>query len=301
MGDFSVPTARWLPMSNGRVMVQTSGGLMKNMAALFGVVLLPIGAPAPAQTGARAEILILGTYHMANPGRDVFNTRADDMLAPQRQQQIAQLVEVLKRFRPTKIAIEADATGQRAGREYADYVAGKYQLTRNEIDQIGYRLAKELGHRAIYPVDVDGDFPLLRVINYAKANGRAAQFESVQAATGRMVQEQNDFLRSHTVLEMLEYMNSDTNAARAMAGYFALVPFGEPWEYAGPDLLAAWYQRNIRIYRNIRALVESPSERVLVIYGAGHLSWLRQDVENDATVQLRKLSDLTRVAAEGHR
>jgi len=40
------------------------------------------------------------------------------------------------------------------------------------------------------------------------------------------------------------------------------------------------------------ALVESPNDRLLVIYGAGHLGWLRQDVDNDASVKLKKLSDL---------
>jgi len=75
--------------------------------------------------------------------------------------------------------------------------------------------------------------------------------------------------------------------------YFAIARYGEPYEYAGPDLLAVWYQRNIRIYRNIVALIDSPGERILVIYGAGHLGWLRQDVANDPSVRLRKLAELT--------
>ena len=131
-----------------------------------------------------------------------------------------------------------------------------------------------------------------RVINYAKANGRMENFAAIGARTGARVKAEDDFLRSHTVLETLQYMNSDSMVARAVAEYFAFVPYGEPWEYAGSDLLASWYQRKIRIYRNIVALAESPSDRILVIYGAGHLGWLRQDVANDATVKLRKLSDL---------
>jgi uncharacterized protein DUF5694 len=66
-------------------------------------------------------------------------------------------------------------------REYSDYLVGKYALTRNEIDQIGYRLAKELGHRSIFSVDVDGDFPYLRVVNYAKANGLKWKFDALAA------------------------------------------------------------------------------------------------------------------------
>jgi hypothetical protein len=255
--------------------------------------LLAIPKISWSQSDARPEILVLGTYHMGNPGHDIHNMQADDVLSAKRQAEIGQLIEVLKRFHPTKIAIESDVGGQRATHEYADYLAGKYTLVRNEIDQIGYRLAKELGHRAIYPVDVDGDFPWQRVVNYAKANGVTEKFEAINAGWGTMVKEQGDFLGSHTVLETLEFMNSDSRPARDMALYFAVVRYGDPYDYAGSDLLAAWYQRNIRIYRNILALIDSPSEKILVIYGSGHLGWLRQNIGNDASVRLRKLGDFT--------
>src|SRR4051812_24717505 len=120
----------------------------------------PAGSSVEA---ARAEVLVLGVYHMANPGHDLFNTNADDVLAPKRQQEIAELMEVLKRFRPTKVAIEVDPWNDRITKEYSDYLSGKYTLTRNEIDQIGYRLAKELGQQKVYAVDADGDFPWQRV------------------------------------------------------------------------------------------------------------------------------------------
>jgi len=248
---------------------------------------------ACAQNDARPEILILGTYHMANPGHDMYNMRADDVLAPRRQQEIAQLVEVLKKFHPTKIAIEAEAGSEKVTKQYTDYLAGKYALTRNEDDQIGYRLAKELGHKTIYPVDEEGDFPYQRVLNYAKANDRAKEMVAVSAKWGAVAKQQDEFLKSHTILETLAFMNADAKVKQDVATYFELVAFGEPGEYAGPDLLAAWYQRNIRIYCNIRKLVESPNERVLVIYGAGHLGWLQQDVANDASVKLRKLAEFT--------
>lgn len=264
---------------------------MKKIFLWLGV--LAISVASWAQADAPPEILVLGTYHMSNPGHDIYNMQADDVLTTKRQQEIAQLIEVLKKFHPTKIAIEADTGSQRVAREYADYLAGKYTLSRNETNQIGYRLAKELGHKSVYPIDVDGEFPMQRVINYAKANGRAEKLDAMMAGWGSLVKEQGDFLRSHTVLETLQYMNSDSRAAKDMALYYAIVPYGEPGEYAGPDLLAAWYQRNVRIYNNIVKLIESPNDRILVIYGAGHLGWLQQDIANDAAVKLRKLADLT--------
>lgn len=55
---------------------------------------------------------------MANPGHDIHNMRADDVLSPKRQQEIAQLIEVLKQFHPTKIAIEADVGSQRVAQAW---------------------------------------------------------------------------------------------------------------------------------------------------------------------------------------
>src|SRR5438874_11537044 len=160
------------------------------------VLALALGAAFPAASQqspapARAEVLVLGVYHMANPGHDIVNMQADDVLAPKRQAEIAQLGEVLKNFHPTKIAIEADPYSQRVSREYSDYLAGKYTLSRNEIDQIGYRLGKELGHKNLYPVDADGEFPHQRVVNYAKGSGRSPELDAIMGEVGTMVKAQN--------------------------------------------------------------------------------------------------------------
>jgi hypothetical protein len=262
---------------------------MKRVPSVL-VGLLLLAAPAFPQAPARAEVLILGTYHMANPGHDIHNFQADDVLSPKRQQEMAQLLDVLKRFHPTVIAIESDPSGPRP-QQYADYLAGTYVLGRNEIEQVGFRLAKELGQPAIYPVDADGDFPYEHLLNWAKANGRSAAFDSLGAVATARTQAVGEFLRTHTVLEMLALVNSDSMVARDVAAYFDWVRYGDRWDDAGPDLLAAWYQRNIRIYRNIVALIKSPNERVLVIFGYGHLGWLRQDVASDPAVRLRTLGE----------
>jgi hypothetical protein len=255
------------------------------LCALFAI-------PAFAQSAApRAEVLVLGVYHMANPGRDLFNTKADDVLADKRQQEIQQLTQVLRKFQPTKIAIEADVWSQRVPREYSDYLAGKYTLTRNEIDQIAYRLGKEMGHKAIYPVDVDGEFPFQRVVNYAKASGRSKELEAMMNEIGGMVKAQTNYLTSHTVLETLLYMNADAKVADDVGFYFREAHFGEPGDWAGADLVADWYRRNMRIYSNVVRLIDSPNERILVIYGAGHLGWLRQQFANDPNIRVRKLAE----------
>jgi hypothetical protein len=264
------------------------------LAAAMPALAQPPSAEAPAQPVARAEVLVLGVYHMANPGRDIYNMQADDVLAPKRQAEIAQLVEILRRFRPTKIAVERDVWDSRLPKDYADYVAGKHALTRNEIEQIGFRLARELGHEAVYPVDADGEFPFPRVVNFAKASGRSKELDAILGETGDMVKAQGQYLASHTVLETLLYMNADDKVARDMGFYYRQAHLAEPGDWAGADLVSDWFRRNMRIHANVVRLVSSPDERVLVIYGAGHLGWLRHAVSSDPTLRLRKLAELVK-------
>ena len=263
---------------------------------------LPALAPSPAAAAdappARAEVLVLGVYHMANPGRDIFNMQADDVLAPKRQAEIAQLVDVLARFQPTKIAIERDAWDTRSAKDYADYLAGAHELTRNEIEQVGFRLARKLGHKTVYPVDADGEFPFPRVVNYAKASGRTRELDALQADVGAMVKAQGEYLASHTVLETLLYMNAEGKVAQDVGFYYRELHFGEPGDWAGADLVADWFRRNARISANIARLLDSPGERVLAIFGAGHLGWLRHNVRSDPTLALRTLAEFTPGSAE---
>lgn len=265
---------------------------MMQVAKLAAALVLAAGIAGAAHAQQeKAEILVLGSYHMDNPGLDIFNQKADDVLTPKRQQEIAQLMDVLKKFQPTKIAIEATVDSDRRPKQYAEYLEGKRELTRNEIEQIGFRLARILGHETIYPVDVDGEFPYPRLVGYGKANGRSKDLDALMAEIGEMVKAQDAYLASHTVLETLVFMNSDEHAARDLGFYYRQAAIGQPWDWAGADLVAEWYKRNIRIYSNIVGLVDSPRERILVLYGAGHLGWLQQDIANNPSLRLRMLAE----------
>jgi hypothetical protein len=267
--------------------------LVLTLGAILPVVSQQSPAEKPAAP-ARAEVLVLGVYHMANPGRDIFNMKADDVLAPKRQAEIAQLIEVLKRFHPTKIAVERNAGDDRIPKGYADYLAGKHELTSNEIEQLGFRLAKELGHKTVYPADADGEFPFPRLVDYAKAHGRSKELDAMMEEIGGKVKAQNQYLVSHTVLETLLYMNADDKVAEDVGFYYRQAHFGEPWNWAGADLVSDWFRRNMRIYSNIVQLADSPHERVLVIFGAGHLGWLQHGFASDPSFRLRKLADFVK-------
>jgi hypothetical protein len=257
--------------------------------ALYLSALAPF--PVAAQTDARPEVLVVGVYHMANPGHDVFNTEADDVLSPQRQAEMAQVAAVLREFRPTKVAVELRFNDRLVAQRYADYVAGTYELSRNEVDQLGFRVARGLGHETVYPVDAVGEFPYPRLAKFAHATGQSAAFDAWESETGEAADALSTYIASHSVLESLLYMNSQERVAEGVGAYFRLAEFAEPWDWAGADLVSDWFRRNMRIYSNIIGLIDSPDERILVIYGAGHLGWLQYAIGSNPRIRLRTLAE----------
>ena len=102
------------------------------------------------------------------------------------------------------------------------------------------------------------------------------------------------YLASHTILETLLYMNADDKVAQDVGFYYREAHFGEAGDWAGADLVSEYFRRNMRIYANVAHLADSPTERVLVIFGAGHLGWLRHDFASDPTLRLRKLAEFVK-------
>src|SRR2546428_4589717 len=69
------------------------------------LALLQQSPPDKPTVPARAEVLVLGVYHMSNPGHDIFNMQADDVLAPKRQAEITQVMAALQKIPAPKISL----------------------------------------------------------------------------------------------------------------------------------------------------------------------------------------------------
>ena len=180
-------------------------------------------SPSPA----KAHVLVLGTFHMGNPGRDVLNMHVDDMLAPKRQAEIEQFGAALEKFHPTKIAVEASATDLEFARKYSEYLAGNYSLKADEVDQIGLRMAKRLGHKQVYAVDVEGDFPFNAVQGFVQKHHQEQFLNNDIAEWQKQLEVWSGVLKTGTVGQTLLAMAMTLVigiAAFAMALYSARTP-----------------------------------------------------------------------------
>ncbi|MDT4895219.1 MAG: hypothetical protein QOH25_296 [Acidobacteriota bacterium] len=228
----------------------------------------------------KPTLVILGTYHMGTPGNNVVNGKVDDVTSPERQKQMVELVEKLKNFKPTKIVVECDLEDDAKTQEtYNRYSAGSYQLSKNETNQIGFRLAKELGHKKVYCVDWS-DFWDDPSINYEKYASKDVELDSflkgVYRNLKKEVEAEHEKLFTLPVIEQLVLLNQPDRIEKDHKIYFDLMRIGRGKEYIGANYVSWWYRRNLTILDNIIRLTDSPKDRVLVIYGSGHLKLLTQ-------------------------
>ena len=248
--------------------------------SLLAVVLLssvsaPPGAAQDPSDAEPARVLVLDTYHFANPCRDVVKTETADVLSATKQAEILAVVEALARFRPTRIAIE-DVPGSAARIDslYQAYLSGRHALGSDETEQLGFRLAAMFDHSRVYPVDHDGEFPFEAMMEYARAHDPSF-VAFVDGALARVTDETNRRHRENTVGEILRMINEPEELARDHGIYMRFAEVGTMDTYVGARLVSKWYERNIHIFANLQAIAE-PGDRILVIIGGGHAPILRE-------------------------
>ncbi len=256
------------------------------------IVLLAILA-SPVRA-AQVQAMVLATHHMANPGLDRHNIKDDDILLPRRQHELAAVTNALARFRPTKIAVESLAAGDWPARvvKYDDYLDRRLATSRNEVVQIGFRLARQVRLNDVWGIDVRGNFPYAAVKRYAATHGSPLpeRLDAMNAATEQMLYGLNRVLKTGTVGQALRYLNDPQNIAESNEFYRDVRGFGDGTNQPGESLLRAWQARNNAICAHLVQLAE-PSDRIVVVYGAGHAYLLRQCVRDSPGFKLVEAND----------
>jgi hypothetical protein len=228
----------------------------------------------------KPALVILGTYHMGNAGSNVVNGKVDDVASPERQKQMVELVERLKKFKPTKIVVECDLEADaKTGEIYNQYLSGSYQLSKNETNQIGFRLAKLSGHKKVYCVDWSDfwDDPSIFYEKYAAKDPELDGFlKEVYRNLKKEVDDEHEKMFPLSVTDQLIFLNQPDRIEKDHKIYYDLMRIGRGKEYIGANYVSWWYRRNLTILDNIIRLTDSPNDRILVVYGSGHLKLLTQ-------------------------
>ena len=247
------------------------------------------------------KVLLVGTFHFDYPNLDAHVTRAEDRVDvedAQRQAEVRELLSYLARFRPNKIIVER-RPGSTVNDQYRAYLAGERELEPDEIDQLAFRLGKQFGidsmtigdasslanslyenpdSSVLHPLldslfaDHKSDNPVADTIN--------KRYFELYALEDRMD-------AKATLLEIFQYNNRPDRIRRGHGHYLQFTS-----ERDADALALWWYSRNLRIFRNIQRAATSPNDRILVLFGAGHLSILHQQLESTPAIVLVEFGSL---------
>jgi len=241
------------------------------------------------------EILLLGTFHFMEEPIDFYSLEV--------QKELQKLSNKLQKFNPDTIAIESECSSQ----QYIDRSYEKFCLKdlsnlekmkretlgeifihdncypivyNNEVIQIAYRLGKMLEHSKIYAIDsyTRLDMTPMRS-NDASLLDAKKQFE-----------EHSKKEPKHSITEFIKYVNDEKWINLHHGTYIQANAVEADEIYSGTKMVAAWYERNLKIFANIQRLAMN-SQRLFIIYGAGHLKLLKQLIEADQNLKLVDIRD----------
>lgn len=277
------------------------------IAAFAALMASPALADDATESPAITEVMVLGMYHFANPGLDAVNIEVDDVLAPKRQAEIAVLVDTLAEWKPHRIAVENMAEAPALVMSNYDQTEALLGTKRNESIQVGYRLARQLGHDAVYGYDEqpgEGEpdyFPMGKVQAFAQENGGMDLLGSLFTEVQAMAAEEQAKLPKQTIAESLIMHNDPARVGRMHDRlYYSLLKIGDGDQQPGAELNAYWYMRNAKMFAKID-MIARPGDRVLVLAGSGHATWLKHFVRRMPGYELVDALPYVEKAAERSR
>ncbi len=251
---------------------------MRILAVAGAIAGLALGTAAAAKEPV--QVMVVGTWHFDNPGRDLINVKSDDVREPKRQAELEAVAKALARFKPTKVMVERVAkTPDLVDPNFASFTPAMLREKKDERVQIGYRIAYDLKLPGVYAIDeqpVNGEpdyFPFGKLVAYDKEKGKGDLMQRVQARGAAMMKEFNEKQATMSLGAMLAIANAP-DAQGGIDGYYEMLAIGDTETQPGAELNAMWYMRNAKIFAKLMKAAE-PEDRILVVYGAGHNYWLR--------------------------
>ncbi|MEY2473293.1 MAG: hypothetical protein QOK28_2622 [Actinomycetota bacterium] len=219
------------------------------------------------------DVLLIGTFHLQGGDNHVHNADVDDMLSPRRLAEIDEVVAGLARFEPTAVAVEFPCDMQETlDGLYRRYCDGTLPPQASEVFQFGMRVARDAGHQRVLAIDVqEPDWWDEGFEEFVAADPeRTRRWQAVMDDGDRSNDEESALLATSTVRDVLAWINSPEHRRAALGDYLHdQIWLNELGNWIGADMVARWFQRNMRIAAALDRLAQ-PGDRVLVIYGGGH-------------------------------
>lgn len=285
--------------------VQSKKKPMKKICILIGVVTLIFSCKNEKQTiteektvspiseisNKQPVIAILGTFHFANTS-DYSAIVLEDGFSPKRQKEMKEIVAQLAMYRPTKILVEREPSyTDTLNLQFSKYLNNEFELPINELYQIGFRLAKKLGHKKLYGIDKHMNLGDEDLVAHLNKHGLMDSFSTTIKNASTYGKKHTAYLKEHSIGKTLITINTKEGEDFNRNLYLDHILTSSELENA-PSItyVTNWYKRNIHIKHNIDRITEK-KDRILVIIGAGHSAILNDFYRNSNVIQYAEITD----------
>ncbi len=233
------------------------------------------------------EVMVLGTFHFDrnNDGSDVVGKHSADIKSKKNQKTLESLTDkIVREFQPTLVAIELRPSSQKyIDSLYNAYRSGAYELGKNEVFQIGFRVAKKMNLDKVHCVDNRPPQPetVISVDDwdlYAQELSQEEVWHEYDSINNRHNAYMDELMNKISLVDYFSVINSWELSKRNKEFWVTgLVNLGVGDKYLGADLTGNWYRRNTRIFTNVRNLCKNEHEKIFMIYGYGH-KWVLEEL-----------------------
>ena len=248
---------------------------------------------------AKIKVILLGTFHYGQTS-DRNKTTFSDLFSPKRQAELDKLVKDLAATNPTKIFVESLPTNQvKLNSQYDLYQKNNLTDTiilRNEVQQIGFRLAKLAKLPTPIAVDYQQELPYDEMNKFEKGIGADTTikwppfFDIPYPFTDTT---KNISLKKMSLSRYYVGMNSEYYRKRLQFDYFHYaMSYGYKDSYVGADYTTSWYNRNLKIYTNILRELKPTDNCIVILFGSSHTNLLRQFFNDHPSFEIIELDQI---------
>lgn len=238
----------------------------------------------PTNNTEKIKVYLLGTFHFAQTD-STYN-----VLNKNHQKSIEDLCEIIARQKPNKIFVERQPEYEfqnKIDSLYKAYIAMSRPLkAKNEIYQVGFRVAKKLGHKKVFQCDHPGQYGRFNkaTVEYAEKNNQTDILEANRTGTVKRFDNtinEDSLMKSSTLLQYIQWINSSQVMNTSHASYITNYPqigstdyynYDDDYTLIGAELTADWYKRNIMIYAKMINQVDFEKDKaIFLLMGGDHI------------------------------
>ena len=235
----------------------------------------------------KIRVLNFGTAHLSQT-TDA-NSSQIDLNDPNEKADLKKLVERIVEFKPTIICLELEPkNNDYIASTYSEYVKDQSKRLNysDELNSIGFEVARLSGTNRIYGIDSQTGFDYLSLVEIANKKIADSLYISQVMDNYRLV-------NALKFKEQFRTINTRDYKMETFDLYNFLATQHTTGNQEGVDEISKFYQRNLKMYSNFNDIEMTVNDRVFILLGATHTAYFDIFLENNPRFELEDPNEYT--------